>query len=116
MFWETFETLCFQLDKTPNAVCKDLGFSSATATHWKHGKIPGATSLEKIALYFDVSIDYLLGKTDQKEKPTETDGLEEGTILLALRDGGVKKRKLTSEQMELIERMIEQMPEADEDL
>ena len=64
MFWKNFNTLCEQKGKTPNSVCKELGFSNATATHWKNGTPPGSKSLNKIANYFGVSTDYLLGNTE----------------------------------------------------
>lgn len=64
MFWENFYDLCKQKAVTPNYVCKELGFSTATATHWKNGKIPSGASLQKLADYFGVSVDHLLGKTD----------------------------------------------------
>ena len=51
-------------------MCKELGFSSAAATHWKSGVNPNADVLLKISDYFDVSVDYLLGKTDKKNKAT----------------------------------------------
>lgn len=103
--------------KSQNDLAEYLSIGKQVITDWKSGKSESYKKrLPEISEYLNTTIDYLLGKTDQKEKPTETDGLEAGTILLALRDGGVKKRKLTSEQMELIEKMIEQMPQADEDL
>lgn len=71
MFWNVFSELCSKANKKPNAVCKELGFSNATATHWKNGKKPGAISLEKIAEYFDVSVDYLLGSADKKQAALE---------------------------------------------
>ena len=64
MFWERFYNLCIEKGTKPNPVCKELGFSSATATHWKAGQQPGSDALNKIAQYFDVSVDYLLGKTE----------------------------------------------------
>lgn len=67
MFWDRFYSLCIDNGTKPNPVCKELGFSSATATHWKSGQRPGADALNKIAHYFDVSVDYLLGKTDIKK-------------------------------------------------
>jgi transcriptional regulator with XRE-family HTH domain len=67
MFWNIFSELCSAVNKKPNAVCKELGFSNATATHWKKGKQPGASSLERIAEYFNVSVDYLLGTTKGKK-------------------------------------------------
>lgn len=73
MFWERFYSLCVENGTKPNPVCRELGFSSATATHWKAGQQPGADALNKIAQYFDVSVDYLLGKTTIRKGaiPTE---------------------------------------------
>lgn len=68
MFWNIFSELCSAINKKPNAVCKELGFSNAAATHWKNGKQPGASSLEKIAEYFNVSVDYLLCSKDKKNR------------------------------------------------
>jgi len=67
MFWEVFYKLCNAVGMSPNAVCKLLGFSNATATHWKNGKIPSGDTLSKIADYFNCSVDYLLGRTDNPE-------------------------------------------------
>lgn len=42
-----------------------IGVSSGNVYDWKSGKAkPGAEALRKIADYFDVSTDYLLGRTD----------------------------------------------------
>jgi transcriptional regulator with XRE-family HTH domain len=69
-FWERFYNLCIEKETKPNPVCKELGFSNSASTHWKSGQLPGATSLKKIADYFEVTVDYLLGKTDIKKEPT----------------------------------------------
>ena len=98
-------------------ICSQLGLTESYFRSVKQGK--NRISDERLSIIADIlntTPEYLRDETDQKEKPIEIDGFEENTILLALRDGGVKKRKLTSEQMELIERMIEQMPHADDDL
>lgn len=60
MFWGNFVLLCDINGIKPNKVCKDLGFSSATSTHWKNGKIPKIDKVQKIADYFNVSTDWLL--------------------------------------------------------
>ena len=54
---------------------RELGFSNAIATHWKNGQLPGLASLEKIADYFNVSVDYLRGKSDIKKEQAALDGL-----------------------------------------
>lgn len=42
-----------------------LGFGRNSLYGWKK-KIPNGANLEKVADYFDVSVDYLLGRTDKK--------------------------------------------------
>ncbi|UFT98133.1 helix-turn-helix domain-containing protein [Radiobacillus kanasensis] len=42
-----------------------LGFSRNSLYSWKRNK-PSSDKLEKVADYFDVSTDYLLGRTDKK--------------------------------------------------
>ena len=61
---------------TPYQVSKATGIAQSTLSDWKLGKsIPKYDKLEKIAQYFNVSVDYLLGKTDIKEKtPAYSDG------------------------------------------
>lgn len=66
MFWDIFVNLCNSINKSPNAVCKELGLSNAAATYWKRGSIPNSTTLKRIADYFDVSPTYLLRSTDKK--------------------------------------------------
>ena len=67
MFWKNFVYLCNENKKSPNGVCMELGLSTATATKWKNGSLPRHTTLQKIANYFNVSVEYLCGK---EEKPT----------------------------------------------
>lgn len=67
MFWNNFVTLCNGKGISPNCACAELGFSTAIATKWKNGAVPRDTTLKKIADYFNVSVDYLLGKTEVSE-------------------------------------------------
>lgn len=64
MFWERFNTLCFENNTKPNPVAKELGISSGIITKWKNGSLPNSDTLLKIADYFNVSVDYLLGRSD----------------------------------------------------
>lgn len=65
-FWESFYFLCEKHNTKPNAVAKELGFSTAICTKWKNGSDPSGKSIAKIAEYFNVSTDYLLGKEELK--------------------------------------------------
>lgn len=69
MFWNIFVKLCMEKNKSPTAIGTELGFSRATVSNWKTGGAPRETALLKIANYFNVSVDYLLGNTD--ETPTK---------------------------------------------
>ena len=56
--------------KSQKEVSVDLGVSQATVSGWESGlKTPSAKSTLKIAKYFGVTVDYLLGLTDESEGP-----------------------------------------------
>ena len=65
MFWDVFCKECDKLNKKPNKIASELGLSSATTTKWKTGAVPNGETLVKIADYFNCSIDYLLGRTEE---------------------------------------------------
>lgn len=47
---------------------KDLGFSSGLFSQWKSGmQNPSNDKVQKIAAYFNVTTDYLLGNTDSPD-------------------------------------------------
>lgn len=69
MFWKNLCALCNAHNTTPNTVCKALGLSSATSTHWKQGAVPRDTTLQKVAEYFGVTVEDLLRDPAQKVEP-----------------------------------------------
>lgn len=64
MFWQNFEKLCALKGSKPNPIAAEIGIGSATITKWKNGTIPNGETLIKVADYFNVSVDYLLGLED----------------------------------------------------
>lgn len=64
MFWERYSALCEIKGSKPNPIGKIIGVASSTIAQWKQGTIPSGDTLLKIATYFDCSVDYLLGRTD----------------------------------------------------
>lgn len=66
MFWKNLCMLCNKHNTTPNTVCRELGLSSATATHWRQGAIPRDTTLKKIADYFGITPEDLLRDPAEK--------------------------------------------------
>lgn len=64
MFWDNFIKLCGDKGVSPNKVAMDLELSNATTTRWKKGSIPQGKTLRKIADYFSVNTDDLLGRLE----------------------------------------------------
>ena len=64
VFIDTFSALCDKNNISMNKACIEIGISRTSTAKWKNGSVPNGTTLNKIADYFDVSVDYLLGKED----------------------------------------------------
>lgn len=69
-FWGRFYRLCRFHGNKPNPVAKKLGIASSIVSQWKQGSYPNAQHLLLIADYFDVSLDYLLGRSNVTVNPT----------------------------------------------
>ena len=79
----------------------ETGLPSTAITEWKKGKSrPSRTSLTKVAKYFNVSVDYLQGKTDDPNTEGFSDvglSIEEAYIVNVFRKGNVRDRaKITN--------------------
>ena len=59
--------MCAQRGVSPSSVVKSIGISSAAFSQWNDDSVPRQTTLFKIADYFGVSTDYLLGKEEKHE-------------------------------------------------
>lgn len=72
MFYDVFVSLCNEKKVTPTRAALDIGLSKSTPTTWKkRGLTPQGETLHKIAQYFNVSTDYLLGNEPQKEASSQ---------------------------------------------
>ena len=64
-FYDIFELLCKEREITPTQAARENGISQGVVSMWKRrGSTPSATSLVKLADYFGVSVDYLIGVDD----------------------------------------------------
>jgi len=67
VFYDTFKVLCEKKGVSCKRAVTEMGFSNSLATKWKNtGATPQGETLSKIADYFGVSVDYLLGTEQQK--------------------------------------------------
>ena len=81
MFWKNFLQICNDKNTTPTAVVSELGISRGSVTGWKKGSVPNDGTLLKLADYFGVSVDYLLGNEEKEKVPSELPtGLDEKDI------------------------------------
>lgn len=66
MFYDRFKQLCERKGVSCNKAALEIGLSNATPTKWKKtGATPVGETLDKIAAYFGVSTDFLLGKEEK---------------------------------------------------
>lgn len=61
MFWDNFVVECAKKKKSPAAVAEELGFSNSMPTSWKNGALPRMSSRKKIADYFGITVEELMG-------------------------------------------------------
>ena len=67
--YEVFEQLLQKYDVTPYKVAKEAGVTQTALSNWKLGKsTPTTQTLQKIADYFGVTIDYLMTGKEEPEK------------------------------------------------
>lgn len=68
MFISILDALLKEKGITASKMLTDLGMNKSSVLNWKtRGTVPSGATLQKIAEYFGVSVDYLLGKSVQKE-------------------------------------------------
>lgn len=105
-----------QLRKSRNLTAKQLSeiinVSESTISLYENGKRePDFKTLLNIADYFNVSVDYLLGKMDEKEKSAR----DSGKISIRSRDGTVVESELTDEQIETFKKLLNYLSDNDKD-
>lgn len=84
--------LCVQNNTTISKLEKELEFGNGTISRWDNAT-PSGDRLAKVADYFNVSVDYLLGREDAEElnnvyfslaKEAEQDGIDPRDIKMAI--------------------------------
>ena len=117
MFKQTFIRLCNEKGVAPTVVCTSVGLSDAAFSKWTDESIPRKATLMRIADYFGVTVDYLLGSEPKENAPAaeaeEADELNE--LLQELKTRPEMKmlfslaKGATKEDVELAITIIERM-------
>lgn len=70
MFKKIFIDLCNKNKESPSSVCKKVGIAPATFSCWTDDSVPRRATLQRIADYFGVTVNYLLGAEQEKKAYT----------------------------------------------
>ena len=82
--------------------CKQIGVTQGALSGWENEKYePDIKAIHKMAEIFEVTIDYLLGREEQKEKPLENEELSNQDIEF-IED----LNSLTAEQQEMVRKFV----------
>jgi transcriptional regulator with XRE-family HTH domain len=74
VFYDIFKGLCDKKDVSPSRACIDMGLSRSLGAKWKNtGANPSYEVLTKMAGYFGVSVDYLLGNEQKEKAPSQNE-------------------------------------------
>lgn len=66
-FQDVFRQLRIEIGKSQESIAKELDVSQSLINNWETGRsTPAPEMLQYIADYFDLSIDYLVGRTNDK--------------------------------------------------
>lgn len=107
---------------------KQIGLSKSSVNMYeRNDREPNLETLEKIADYFNVDLDYLLGKSDFPNKYAWLASVSEAPeepkvpananlIRIAARDGSYQERRLSDQQLAALIAILDQMPDVPDDL
>ncbi len=74
MFFDNFDRYCKQLGKTNSEVTKAIGLDPSSCTGWRNGSVPRNSTLKKLADYFGITVEELMGA---KKEPAGTGELDD---------------------------------------
>lgn len=121
-FCERLRTLRTNKGLSQQDFAKQLGISKSSVNMYERGeREPSFEMLELIADYFNVDMDYLLGKSEFTNKfqwlqIMNSSQSATNVLKIAGRDGSYEERRLTDEQLAALKAILAQMPNASDDL
>ncbi len=66
MFFTRFQALCDERKISVYKACTDIGLNRSAVAKWKAGGQPNGTTAARLAAYFGVTTDYLLGRSQER--------------------------------------------------
>lgn len=115
MFYDLYVELCKQKGVSPTRAAIDIGLSKSTPTTWKKGRFtPQGESLNKIAAYFDVSVDSLLSYDSTGSVKKEATVREDDGSSLGFDDFLTKYRQLSPAKQSLVQSLVRELSSSGE--
>lgn len=102
MFYFRYVDLCNKINKSPSAVAEELGFKRSSVTRWANNSVPRQATLQKIADYFGVTVEYLKGEETKKDPGQKTEAEIDGELLEIWNTGDEDERRALLEMARLI--------------
>lgn len=94
-----------------------LGLTKSTISMYENGKRkPSFEALEAIADFFNVSMNFLMGKNDSEVSGRHIQSHQYNVVKIAARDGSYQEKCLSDEDLALVTRIIDTLPDATDDL
>lgn len=101
---------------TQKQLAKKINVDCSTVTKWETGKAnPDFEKQIFLANFFNVSVDYLLGRTEKNAIPIENDTPKDNVIVYC-RNGETTQIQLSQDKMNLILKMLDAIKDDDDNL
>ena len=72
MFYDVYSELCKQRGVSPTGAALEMGIARSTVSAWRNGgRTPSGAVLQKVADYFGVTTDHLLGVAAAQQGETD---------------------------------------------
>ena len=110
--YEIFEQLCNERNLSSYKVSKLANVTQTSLSNWKNGKsIPSTQTLQKLADFFEVTIDYLMtGKEEKEESVSQLTKRDERDIAKTVE--GLMERLESNDGAPLYFNGVEMTPES----
>jgi transcriptional regulator with XRE-family HTH domain len=87
VFFNRLKALCDERGVSPYKACTDIGLNRSAVAKWKNGGLPNGTTASRLADYFGVTTDYLLGQAEEKAPAEVQRAVSDEDIKFALFGG-----------------------------
>ena len=96
---ERIKLLSEKISITISQLEDELGIPNNTIYQWKK-RIPNVERLQKVADFFNVSIDYLLGRSDNEQTSTEETSMTK-QVMMRMDTNGLSEKELDEIESEM---------------